>query len=143
MSERLDRNHVDEDKLLRGVTRRSLLGLIAAGAGGAAFATSPAEGKQLTAKNPALASLQAAAGGQVSVAYLKPVTFNPLFSTIGYEQVIEQLVFGSLVKLDAALQPVPDIAEDIEVSTDVKTYTFKLKHNMSFTDGQPLTAKDV
>jgi peptide/nickel transport system substrate-binding protein len=52
-------------------------------------------------------------------------------------------VFGSLVKLDADLQPVPDIAEDIEVSTDVKTYTFRLKQNMTFTDGQPLTAKDV
>lgn len=143
MSEPVNHNPMDEDKPVSGLSRRSLLGFITAGAGGAALAVSPAVGKQFSIEKAALASLQASTGGQATAAYAKPVTFNPLFSTTGAEQVIEQLVFGSLVKLNADLQPVPDLAEDIEISEDVTTYTFKLRQNISFTDGQPLTAQDV
>ena len=82
-------------------------------------------------------------GGQVSVFWPKPVTFNPLFSTAGAEQGIEQLLLGALVKVNDKLEAVPDIAEKIDVSSDARTYTFHLKNTLKFTDGQALTARDV
>jgi ABC-type transport system substrate-binding protein len=84
----------------------------------------------------------AASGGQVSMLYAKPVTFQPLFTSVGADQGTEQLLFGALVKVNDKLESVPDIAEKIDVSPDVKTYTFHLK-KLVWTDGQPLTAKDV
>ncbi len=83
-----------------------------------------------------------ATGGQVSVFYPKPVTFQPLFTSNGADQGIEQLLFGALVKVNDKLESVPDIAQTIDISPDVKTYTFHLK-KLAWTDGQPLTAKDV
>ncbi len=74
--------------------------------------------------------------------YAKPVTFQPLFTSVGADQGTEQLLFGALVKVNDKLESVPDIAETIDVSPDVKTYTFHLRKNV-WTDGQPLTAKDV
>jgi peptide/nickel transport system substrate-binding protein len=77
------------------------------------------------------------------VFWAKPVTFNPLFSTAGSEQGVEQLMLGALVKVNDKLDAVPDIADKIDVSTDAKVYTFHLKKTLTFTDGQPLTARDV
>jgi ABC-type transport system substrate-binding protein len=85
----------------------------------------------------------ARAAGPVSVFWPKPVTFNPLFSTAGAEQGVEQLLLGALVKVNDKLEPVPDMAESIDVSPDARTYTFHLKKTLKFTDGQPLTARDV
>ncbi|MDQ2786620.1 MAG: ABC transporter substrate-binding protein [Chloroflexota bacterium] len=83
-----------------------------------------------------------ATGGQMSVFYPKPVTFQPLFTSNGADQGIEQLLFGALVKVNDKLESVPDIAQTIDVSPDVRTYTFHLK-KLAWTDGQPLTAQDV
>ncbi|MDQ6906664.1 MAG: ABC transporter substrate-binding protein [Chloroflexota bacterium] len=81
-------------------------------------------------------------GGQISMLYAKPVTFQPLFTSVGADQGVEQLIFGALVKVNDKLESVPDIAETIDISPDVKTYTFHMK-KLAWTDGQPLTAKDV
>ena len=83
-----------------------------------------------------------ASGGQVSMLYPKPVTFEPLFTSNGADQGVEQLLFGALVKVNDKLESIPDIAATIDVSPDVKTYTFHLK-KIAWTDGQPLTAQDV
>jgi ABC-type transport system substrate-binding protein len=52
-------------------------------------------------------------------------------------------MFGALVKMTDKLAAVPDIAEKIDVSDDASIYTFHLKKTLKFTDGQPLTVKDV
>lgn len=143
MSERSDRNSFDETRLMRGFSRRAILRFFAVGAAGSSLPSSVARAGQTPTGSASPSPSQTPSGGQVSVGWTKPVTLNPLFSTIGYEQVVEQLVFGSLVKVNATLDAVPDIAEEIEVSADATTYTFKLRQNLTFTDGQPFTSKDV
>ncbi len=104
----------------------------------AAGAAAPAA-SAVTGASPAASGVT---GGQMSVFYPKLVTFQPLFTSNGADQGIEQLLFGALVKVNDKLESVPDIAQTIDVSPDVKSYTFHLK-KLAWTDGQPLTAKDV
>lgn len=52
-------------------------------------------------------------------------------------------VFSGLYKFDQALQEVPDLAVGpAEVSSDGLTYTFHLRHNAAFSNGDPITADD-
>src|SRR5690606_10960554 len=60
-----------------------------------------------------------------------------------YEQQVERLIFGALVKMSNDLQPLPDLAESIDVSDDATVYTFNLHQNATFNDGTPLTSADV
>jgi len=54
-----------------------------------------------------------------------------------------QMVFTGLVQLDANLKVKPQLASSYDKSTDGLTYTFHLKPNLQFSDGTPLTSKDV
>ncbi len=119
----------------RGLDRRELLRLIGAGAGAAAMTT------LLTTPKPGDA--RQSAGGQINIEWRKPQTLGPLFSTAGYEQQVERAVLGSLVRMSDKLQPTGDLAETIDVSPDATQYTFHLHQNATFSDGTPLTSKDV
>lgn len=120
----------------RGLNRRDLMSLLAGGAGTTALLT-------MMGTRPEGAAAQDGDGTQVSVLWRQPLTFNPLFSTAGNDQQIERLIFGSLVKMSADLEPIPDLAESIDVSEDASVYTFNLHRDITFNDGQPLTAQDV
>jgi peptide/nickel transport system substrate-binding protein len=52
------------------------------------------------------------------------------------------LIYSGLVHLTANLEAVPDLAESWE-SPDPQTYIFKLRPDLKFSDGSPLTADDV
>ena len=56
------------------------------------------------------------------------------------EYVVE--IFGGLVTLDPDLKVQPDIAKEWSVSNGGKTYTFKLRDNVVFQNGQRVTADD-
>lgn len=104
----------------RGVSRRAVL------KGSAAMAAMTTFSMQ--ALQEAIA--QEGEGGEVTMLIRKPSTLNPLYSTSGNEQQIERLIFGALVKSDDQLQPVPDLAESVDVSPDGLTYTFVLKPDL-------------
>ncbi len=142
MSELQNRGCWNAGWLSCGLRRRALLRLFAVGAGASALSPGGAAASS-RAGGAALVAASTPGGGQVSVHWAKPVTLNPLFSTAGAEQGVEQLLFGALVKVNARLEAVPDIAERIDVSPDAKTYTFTLQRDLVFTDGKPLTARDV
>ncbi len=118
----------------RGLDRRELMKLIGAGAGMTALTT------LFTAAGPASAQ---DATKQINIEWRKPQTLGPLFSTAGYEQQVERAVLGSLVRMSDKLQPTGDLAETIDVSPDATQYTFHLYQNAMFSDGTPLTSKDV
>ena len=112
--------------------RRLLMKLAA---GGAALSLFPASvQRQLAAAQEAT---------QVSIEWRKPRTLSPLFSTAGFEQQVERLIFGTLVKMSDKLVPTGDLAETIDVSDDATVFTFHLRENAMFNDGTPLTAEDV
>lgn len=52
-------------------------------------------------------------------------------------------IFSGLTRLDDDLQPVPALAEKIDVSDDGLTYTFTLRRDARFADGSDITAEDV
>ena len=84
-------------------------------------------------------------GGRfVIVSNMSPKTFNPLFALDSASDSIVRLLFGSLVNLDSTTQqPGPGLAESWSVAPDQKTWTFKLRPGVRWSDGEPLTADDV
>lgn len=79
----------------------------------------------------------------------EPPTLDPNLASWDTSIAVIQLVFEGLLKFDKDLNLVPGIAKEVPttanggVSADGKTYTFKLREGMKFSDGSPLTAKDV
>lgn len=51
------------------------------------------------------------------------------------------MIYSGLVRFDRNLHIVPDQASSWTISPDNKTYTFKLKSGITFSDGTPVTAK--
>jgi peptide/nickel transport system substrate-binding protein len=62
--------------------------------------------------------------------------------TRGEEQVIS-LLYNGLTRLDAQLQPQPDLASSWTPSADGRLITFTLRTDAVWHDGQPVTAADV
>ncbi|RWC50485.1 ABC transporter substrate-binding protein [Mesorhizobium sp.] len=65
-----------------------------------------------------------------------------------WQSSFTQVVFGgtlcnALTELDANGVAVPDLAESFAASADLKVWTFKLRPNLKFHDGAPVTANDV
>ena len=71
-----------------------------------------------------------------------PVTLDPRFATDAYSERIAHLLYGSLVRVDAAFQVAPELAERWE-QPDPLTYRFLLRRGVRFHDGRELTAEDV
>ena len=71
-----------------------------------------------------------------------PVSVDPRVATDAYGEQILQMTHASLVRRDAAGNPVPDLAEGWE-SPDPLTHLFRLRRALRFHDGRPLTSSDV
>lgn len=69
---------------------------------------------------------------------LDPATYNNDFMF-----VIGFAVFSSLIELDANGVAQPDLAESFEASPDAKTWTFRLRDGVKFSNGKAVTARDV
>src|SRR5689334_9119683 len=59
------------------------------------------------------------------------------------EEQITSLLYNGLTRLDARLQPQPDLATGWDVSQDGRLITFTLRSSITWHDGRPLTADDV
>lgn len=66
-----------------------------------------------------------------------PATFNPLLNDA------RVWLYDGLVRFDKDVKPIPDLAESWTISPDGLIYTFKLRQNVKFHDGTPMTADDV
>jgi peptide/nickel transport system substrate-binding protein len=82
-----------------------------------------------------------------------PTNFSPLFNEEVPAAQVDALLYASLVRLDANLQPVPDLVQrvptlqngDVAWNRDAGTMdvTYQLRPGLRWSDGQPLTADDV
>ncbi len=74
-----------------------------------------------------------------------PVYINPVLAqgSSDADQDLSSLLFSGLLKYDNNLNITPDLAEKYEISEDQKTYTFYLKDNLKWHDGEKLTASDI
>lgn len=70
--------------------------------------------------------------------------FNPLYATSIYDSYVSDLVYDSLLMSDSEGNFVPCIASELpSVSEDGLQVTYRLKEDIRFSDGTPLTSKDV
>ncbi|MBA2286760.1 MAG: peptide ABC transporter substrate-binding protein [Ktedonobacteraceae bacterium] len=70
-------------------------------------------------------------------------TLDPALASDPSSVAAVQMVFTGLVQLDDKLRVSPQLAQSWEESSDGTTWTFHLKTHLKFSDGTPLTAKDV
>lgn len=66
--------------------------------------------------------------------------FDPVLGWGAYGNPLFQ---STLLRRDAALEIQPDLATDWQLSDDRKTWTITLRDDVRFSDGTPLTARDV
>ncbi len=93
-------------------------------------------------KEPEVAEVQA--GEELSIAVTDmPDSLNPLYATSRLAEEFFLLVYDPLWRIDANGQPVSCLAEDYSLSSDQLTWTIRLRKDVSFSDGVPLTSADV
>ncbi|MBI5399408.1 peptide-binding protein [Candidatus Saganbacteria bacterium] len=81
-------------------------------------------------------SLILSLGGEVSI-------INPILLTDTSSSAIEGTIFTGLTTINEKLEVVPDLAKSWDVSADGKIWTFHLRSDVKWHDGQPFTADDV
>jgi peptide/nickel transport system substrate-binding protein len=80
----------------------------------------------------------------VSVTRTDGATMNPLFAqTVEDALVYAQFLFESLTYIGTDYLPHPRLATSWTRSADGKTWIVELRHGVRFSDGHPLTSKDV
>ncbi len=133
-----------------------MTGLIAAACGGSSEEPTPVPRAEPTVSpsapsataTPTSAATQEAkpstqlTGGTFRRLWSDPPTLDPHLTgdTTSAGLVVE--IYSGLVTLDTDLNLVPDIAESWDVSPDGTVYTFHLRKNAKFHDGNPVTAQD-
>lgn len=79
----------------------------------------------------------------------EPPSLDPNLSSWEASIGTEQLLFEGLLKFDKDLNPIAGIAKDVPstgnsgIAADGKTYTFKLRDGLKYSDGKPLKAGDI
>ena len=81
-------------------------------------------------------------GGRLVRLFVDPPTLDPHLTTDATSAQIIIEVFGGLVTIDRELNIVPDLAQDWDISSDGRIYTFYLRPEATFHDGRPVTAED-
>src|SRR5215469_712360 len=71
-----------------------------------------------------------------------PTNLDPRVGTDAQSELIDELLFDSLVRKDQHFNLVPGAAERWDIP-DPQTYVFHLRPGIRFHDGRPLTSKDV
>jgi peptide/nickel transport system substrate-binding protein len=83
-------------------------------------------------------------GGTVNLMmWSSPDNLIPYYNLTNYARFVDDLIFSRLLKYDDQLNVVPSLAESYDVSEDGTSYTFHLRQDVKWQDGEPFTAADV
>ena len=72
-----------------------------------------------------------------------PVPLDPAVARDVNSAFMTRQVFRGLTRFDENLEPVPELAQRIEITPDGLTYRIQLRDDARFADGSPITAQDV
>lgn len=99
---------------------------------------------QIRALNGHFQSLKPIPGGIYTEGILGDfTTANPMYATEEVDESVSKLLFAGLFTYDTHNKLVGDLAESMSIDSSEKVYTVKLRPNLTWHDGAPLTAKDV
>lgn len=73
----------------------------------------------------------------------KIATLNPFYASSSAEESLSQLAFSRLLSYDKTGSIAYDLASDMKVSADGKSYVFTIRDDVKWQDGQPLSIDDV
>lgn len=90
-----------------------------------------------------LATLPASAANLRYAEDQAPAIVNPLFGSTMADARVNELLFDGLYTDDAELATTPALADSAELSPDKTEMTIRLREDVQWHDGQPLTAGDV
>jgi peptide/nickel transport system substrate-binding protein len=114
----------------------ALTALVASACGGAA--TAPPE-----------ATAAPTFSGTATITFVQePDNLNPWYTDMWFSNITRELWLKGLWSFDANSQPVPELAVEVPtaanggISADGKTLTIKLREDVAWSDGTPLTADD-
>ena len=89
-------------------------------------------------------------GGALTIALpIAPNTLDPILSTTSSEAFLNELFFPELTAHDARHHLIPMLATEVptlanhDISADGKTIVYHLRTNAVWSDGQPITSRDV
>ena len=82
-------------------------------------------------------------GETFTVAVSQKADLNPFNGESGLAQEFFLLAYDSLWRLDESGEAQPCLAEDWSLSSDKLTWTIRLRQDVTFSDGMPLTSADV
>jgi peptide/nickel transport system substrate-binding protein len=88
-------------------------------------------------------STNSPSGTYVEAIVGEPHFLNPLLATSDTDTDLTHLIFSGLSRVDERGELVLDLAESMEASPDSLVYTFTLKPDLRWHDGNSLTADDV
>lgn len=100
-------------------------------------------GRDIPPANPDAPYPIESGGTMVDAMSGEPSGLIPMIAGESAASAIASHIFNSLLKYDRNLELEGELAQSWEVSKDQKTITFRLKPNLKWADGAPLTSADV
>jgi len=129
-----------KNAICRGVTRREAMSMLAAA--GLSLASA---GSIFTTATRALAATPRK-GGRIKCAmsaHSPGDTLDPQLFTSSIDFTRGRAHYNSLIRLDDALRPHPELAASFSANTNATEWTFKIRKGVRFHDGSKLTVDDV
>jgi peptide/nickel transport system substrate-binding protein len=108
-----------------------------------------AQGTPTTAQSTPGSTTAQKGGTWVDDLYNEPDSLIPDASVQTFAAIVDQTIYSSLFVGDSAGLIHPGLAAEMpttqngEISSDLKTWTFKLRPGLKWSDGQPLNADDI
>ncbi len=73
----------------------------------------------------------------------QPTSLDPHMTTASMTSAVSRNIFETLVTINSNYEPVPMLAESVDISEDQLNYTFSLRKGVKFHNGKELNAEDV